>query len=94
LLFGEAHRADPLLGGLFLKPAQAIAEPLMLGDHGPNLLEHVDQRVLVTQHDRRQDADVLAHSFLIRAYSSQFGEYALELSAQKLKGYVLGHDKK
>jgi hypothetical protein len=78
---GTAGQDDLLLRWLFLKPAQTITEALMLGDHRPYLLEHIDQRILMAQHDGRQHADILAHCFLIRAHSSQFGEQPFELCA-------------
>jgi hypothetical protein len=84
LFFGKAHRAGPLLRGLFLEPTQAVIEPLILRDHCPHLLKHIDRRVLVTQHDRRQDTDVIVHRVLPT-------EHPLHLSAQEFEGDVLGH---
>jgi hypothetical protein len=75
---------DPLLDGLFLKPAQAVAKPLMLGDHRAYLLERVDQRVLGAQHDRGYDTHVFLQCILP-------SEHALHLGAQEFEGDILGH---
>jgi hypothetical protein len=82
------------LRGLFLKPAQAIIEPLMLRNPGTDLLEHVDQRVLVPQHDRGQDAHVLAKRILSGLQRLKPSEQTLHLSAEEFEGYGLGHGEK
>jgi hypothetical protein len=79
------------LRALFLKPAQAIAEALVLGDHRPDLFEHVDERILVPQDDRRQHAHVFARRRLIGANRAQLGKHALHLGAEKLEGNALRH---
>jgi hypothetical protein len=59
----------------------------MLRNHRPYLLEHIDQGVLMAQHDRREDTHVFLQYVLSR-------EHALHLGAQEFEGYVLSHAEK
>lgn len=73
---------------------QAIAETLMLRDHGGHLPEYVVhllpyrvQRVFMAQHDRGQDAHIVTHLRLI-------GYDAVKLFGNEFEGYGLSHIRK
>jgi hypothetical protein len=91
MIAGTWGQDDPLLRGLVLEPAEAVIEACVLGDHRAHLPEHIPhffghifERVFVTQRDRSQDTDVVAHCRLI-------SEHALHLRAEEFEGYGLSH---
>ena len=76
------------LGHPFVERAQAIDDTGILSDHRRHLFEHPDQRLLVSQHDRGQHLDVVAHGCDLIKDPLLLGgkEFRVTVSAMPLSG--------